>query len=125
VTAPNGTLYDRLGGEAAVEAAVVSFYEKIMADELLSPFFEHLDMDAQIKKQISFMTMAFGGPSRYTGKDLRTAHAKLVAGGLHDKHFDAVAEHLRLTLDELGIDATTTSEVLDIVGGTRRDVLNR
>src|SRR5690606_10004280 len=51
--------FQRLGGEAAVEAAVVSFYERVMADPALSPFFEHLDMGAQIKKQIAFMTMAF------------------------------------------------------------------
>jgi hemoglobin len=114
-----------LGGEAAVEAAVVTFYEKIMADPSLAPFFEHLDMDAQIKKQIAFMTMAFGGPNRYTGKDLRTAHARLPKGPIMDAHFDAVAEHLRTTLGELGVDGATTSEVLGIVGGTRSDVLNR
>jgi hemoglobin len=125
VSQPNATLFDRLGGEAAVEAAVISFYEKVMTDPSLAPFFEHLDMNAQINKQIAFMTMAFGGPNKYSGKDLRTAHAKIVAGGLHDKHFDAVAEHLRVTLAELGVDATTTSEVLDIVGGTRNDVMNR
>jgi hemoglobin len=117
------SLFDRLGGEAAIEAAVVSFYEKVMADAGLAPFFEHLDMGAQIKKQIAFMTMAFGGASRYTGRDLRTAHAKLK--GLDDSHFDAVATHLRETLNELGVDAATTSEVLAIVGGTRGDVLNR
>jgi hemoglobin len=82
-------------------------------------------MDAQIRKQISFMTMAFGGPSRYTGKDLRTAHAKLVAGGLHDAHFNAVTQHLQSTLDELGIDAATSSEVLGIIDTTRGDVLGR
>ena len=119
------SLFERLGGEAAVEAAVVDFYEKVMSDPSLSPFFAHLNMDAQIKKQIAFMTMAFGGPNHYTGKDLRTAHAKLVAGGLHDAHFDAIAEHLRVTLEELGVDAGTTTEVLDIVGMTRGDVLNR
>ncbi len=82
-------------------------------------------MDAQIKKQIAFMTMAFGGPNKYSGRDLRTAHAKLPAGKLNDAHFDAVAGHLKTTLDELGIDGATTSEVLGIVGGTRSDVLNR
>lgn len=122
---PIATLFERLGGDAAIEAAVVSFYEKVMSDPLLSPFFEHIDMGAQIRKQIAFMTMAFGGPSKFTGQDLRTAHAKLPAGRLDDKHFDAVTEHLRLTLDELGVDATTTSEVLDFVEGTRKDVLNR
>ena len=119
------TLFDRLGGEAAIEAAVVSFYEKVMADASLAPFFAHLDMGAQIKKQIAFMTMAFGGKTQYTGRDLRTAHAGLMSRGLNDSHFDAVATHLNDTLKELGVDDVTTSEVLAIVGGTRRDVLNR
>lgn len=117
------TLYERLGGEAAVEAAVVRFYEKVMADATLAPYFESLDMGAQIQKQIAFMTMAFGGPHKYTGRDLRTAHAKLVKQGLGGPHFDAVAGHLKSTLDELGVPAEVTAEVLTIVGGTRHDVL--
>lgn len=119
------SLFDRIGGEAAVEAAVVSFYEKVMADDTLAQFFEHLDMSAQIKKQIAFMTMAFGGPNKYTGKDLRTAHAGLVKRGLGDPHFDAIATHLRETLLELGVDEGTTSEVVAVVERTRDDVLNR
>ncbi len=39
-------------------------------------------MDKQVNKQIAFMTMAFGGPHNYTGRDLRTAHARLVERGL-------------------------------------------
>lgn len=119
------TLLERLGGEAAIEAAVVDFYDRIMGDPSLAPFFTHLDMPAQIKKQIAFMTMAFGGPTEYTGRDLRTAHANLMSRGLNDEHFDAVATHLDETLRGLGVDDATTSEVLAIVGGTRRDVLNR
>ena len=126
MTASEKTLFERLGGEAAIEAAVVDFYERVMADPSLSGFFAHLDMNAQIKKQIAFMTMAFSGPNKYTGKDLRTAHAKLVAtGGLNDGHFDAIARHLETTLVELGVDAATTAEVLTVVAGTRSDVLNR
>jgi hemoglobin len=119
------TLYERLGGEAAVEAAVVRFYDKIMADPSIAHYFADLDMSAQIDKQIAFMTMAFGGPTKYTGRDLRTAHAKLVARGLGDAHFDAVAGHLAETLDELGIAPDVKSEVLAIVGGARHDVLGR
>jgi hemoglobin len=48
-------------------------------------------MDAQRAKQKSFLTMVFGGPHEYTGKDMRTAHAPLVEKGLNDSHFDAVA----------------------------------
>ena len=119
------TLFERLGGEAAIEAAVVDFYGRIMTDAVLSPFFTHLDMATQIKKQIAFMTMAFGGPTTYSGRDLRTAHAGLVSKGLTDAHFDAVAGHLQDTLRDLGVDETTTHEVLAIVGGARSDVLGR
>lgn len=119
------SLYERLGGEAAVEAAVVRFYDKVMADPSLAGFFENLDLGAQIQKQIAFMTMAFGGPSKYTGRDLQTAHAKLVKQrGLGDAHFDAVAQHLSDTLDELGVGSDVRDEVMTIVGGTRADVLS-
>jgi hemoglobin len=125
VSATRESLFDRIGGEAAVEAAVVSFYDKVMADEALARFFGHLDMGAQVRKQIAFMTMAFGGPNAYTGRDLRTAHRALLGQGLADTHFDAVVEHLRTTLVELGVDATTTLEVLGVVESTRADVLGR
>jgi hemoglobin len=117
------TLYERLGGEAAVEAAVVRFYEKLMADASVSGFFADMDLAAQIQKQIAFMTMAFGGPTKFTGRDLRTAHAKLVQRGLGNAHFDAVAKHLAETLDELGVPPDVKGEVMTIVGGTRADVL--
>src|SRR5262245_32431588 len=97
------TIYERLGGEAAVAAAVPLFYDKVMADPSLARYFEKLDMDAQIHKQIAFMTMVFGGPSDYTGRDLRSAHASLLKKGLGDAAFDAVATHLRSTLEELGV----------------------
>ncbi len=117
------TLYERLGGEAAIEAAVVRFYEKVMGDASLAPFFDDLDMGAQIKKQIAFMTVAFGGPRAYSGRDLRTAHRHLVARGLDGRHFDAVAGHLEATLVELQVERAAIDEVLRVVGSTRGDVL--
>jgi hemoglobin len=72
------------------------------------------------------MTWAFGGPAEYKGRDLRTAHAGLVrTQGLSDLHFDAVVEHLRSTLIELGVPAELVKESLQIVGGTRNEVLGR
>ena len=119
------SLFARLGGEAAVEAAVVSFYERVLADATIAHFFDHMDVDALIRKQIAFMTMAFAGPNNYTGRDLRVAHAPLVAKGLNDAHFDAVGGHLQDTLVELGVDAALTAEVMGIVGTTRDAVLGR
>ncbi len=119
------SLYDRLGGEAAVEAAVDIFYRKVLGDPSISGFFDTTDMDAQRNKQKAFLSMAFGGPDEYTGKDLREAHAPLVEKGLNDNHFDAVAGHLDATLRELGVADDLIGEVMAIAGGTRDDVLNR
>jgi hemoglobin len=120
------TLYQRIGGEAAIVAAVDLFYDKVMADPLTRPFFAGIDMPAQIKKQVAFMTIAFGGPHEYTGRDLKTAHAGLVKDrGLSDVHFDAVAGHLEATLVELGVEPGLIHEALTIVAGTRNQVLGR
>lgn len=120
------TLYERIGGENAVVAAVDLFYAKVMADELTRPFFERLDMAAQSRKQVAFMTWAFGGPNKYKGRDLRLAHSELVKrDGLGDAHFDAVTRHLRETLVELGVEPNLIEEALAIVAGTRTEVLGR
>ena len=71
------------------------------------------------------MAWAFGGPDRYKGRDLRSAHAPLVARGLTDVHFDAVATHLASTLRELGVADALIDEALAIVATTRNDVLGR
>ncbi len=120
------SLYDRLGGQAAIMAAVEIFYRRVMDDEVTRPFFDSLDMGAQTKKQIAFMTWAFGGPVEYRGRDLRSAHAGLVKEkGLSDVHFDAVAKHLDATLRELGVADEMVAEALGIVGRTRNAVLGR
>ncbi len=119
------SLYDRLGGEAAVDAAVDIFYRKVLADDTISRFFDSVDMDGQRAKQKAFLTMAFGGPNAYTGKDLRNAHARLVSQGLGDEHFDAVAKHLEATLKQLKVAPALIKEVMTIAGSTRKDVLGR
>ncbi len=119
------SLYDRLGGGEAVFAVVKAFYERIMADERLSPFFAHMDLGTQIDKQVAFLTTAFGGPARFTGRELRDAHAGAVRQGLNDVHFDAVAGHLKATLEALGVPDTLVSEVMVVVESTRGQVLGR
>lgn len=116
------SLYKRLGGEAAVNAAVDIFYTKVLADDRINFFFENIDMDKQASKQKAFLTMVFGGPSDYNGKDMRSSHAHLA---LTDEHFDAVVENLATTLQELGVDEGEIKEIASIANSVRDDVLNR
>ena len=119
------TLYERIGGEAAVNAAVELFYKKVLEDHRINRWFENMDMDKQIVKQKAFFTLAFGGPAEYSGKNMRDAHAKLVKLGLNDDDFDAVMEHLGATLKELNVPDDLIAEAAAIAESTRDDVLCR
>ncbi|MFZ2448891.1 MAG: group 1 truncated hemoglobin [Methylovulum miyakonense] len=119
------TLYERIGGEAAVNAAVDIFYRKVLSDHRINRFFDNVDMEKQAAKQKAFLTMAFGGPHSYTGEDMRKGHAHLLKMGLDDSHFDAVVENLGATLQELSVPQELIAEVVAICETTRNDVLGR
>ncbi|MBV5302546.1 MAG: group 1 truncated hemoglobin [Methylococcales bacterium] len=121
----NATLFEQLGGEGAVNAAVDIFYRKVLMDDRINRFFEGVDMDKQAVKQKAFLTMAFGGPANYSGQDMRNGHAKLVEMGLNDSHFDAVVENLAITLTELGVSDALIGQVAAIAETTRVDVLGK
>jgi hemoglobin len=119
------SLYARLGGKAAVDAVVDVLYNRLLRDPLLMPFFADFDALQQRRKMKAFLAYAFGAMPTYTGDGLRAAHAHLVAKGLDDAHFDAVAEHLENILLELNVDKLLVDEVLAIVAATRPHVLGR
>ena len=89
------TLFEKLGGEAAVDAAVDLFYQKVLADDRVKPMFDGVDMKRQAGHQKLFLTYALGGAPSYPGRAMRAAHKRLVdEKGLNDEHFDAVIEDL-------------------------------
>lgn len=119
------SLYDELGGAAAVDAAVDIFYRKVLGDDRIARFFEDVDMEKQAAKQKGFLTMVFGGPNNYTGKDMRSAHARLIPMGLDDSHVDAVIENLGATLAELGVGDDKIAKVAALANSVRDDILGR
>lgn len=119
------TLFDRLGGAPAIDAAVELFYTKVLADPELSPFFAEIDMVRQRKMQKDFLTMAFGGPNNYKGRDMRKAHMRPLKAGMNDTHFDLVVQHLGASLNELGVNDELITEVATAAESLRDDVLNR
>jgi len=117
------SLYQQLGGKAAIDAAVDIFYKKVLADDRIKQFFADVDMVRQHAKQKEFLSAAFGGPKKWEGKDMRKTHAKLP--GLNDSHFNAVAENLKASLVELKVKQELIDKVLAVAETVRADVLNR
>jgi len=119
-------LYDRVGGDQAMEKAVDVFYRRVLQDDLVGRFFEDVDLEAQRLKQKSFLAMAFGGPYQYTGKDMREVHRHLVEKmGLTDEHFDRVIAHFRDSVLELHVPEPEVQSLCEILESFRDDVLNR
>ena len=116
------SLYEKLGGEAAVDKAVELFYQKVLSDEDLMEFFVEVNMDQLKRHQKNFFTMALGGPNQYTGRDMRKAHQHLK---LDDLHFDLIKKHLAETLKEVGAQENQVQTVMNTVEPLRNDVLNR
>ena len=119
------TIYEQVGGAAAVEAAVDIFYRKVLTDDRVSRFFHDVDMDVQSAKQKAFLTMVFGGPAQYTGQDMRRGHLHLIARGMTDEHVDVVLELLGQTLTELSVPAPLIAQIAAVANSVRDDVLDR
>jgi len=120
------SIYEKLGGEPAIDAAVDLFYVKVLADDRIKHFFEGIPMDHMRDHQKKFLTVALGGPNNYSGRGMKAAHSRLVNEmGLNDSHFDAVMENLGATLTELGVPADLIGEAAAIAESTREQVLGR
>ena len=116
------SLYQKLGGKPAMEAAVDAFYVKVLADARVKHFFDNVSMDKQRRKQKEFLSAAFGGPLPWTGKDMRKAHEGM---GLTEEHFNAIAENLVNTLKDLKISQELIDQVVAVALTTKDDVLGR
>jgi len=114
------TLYEDIGGQPAVMAAVDLFYQRVLADSTLTPFFEHIPMQRLKGHQAAFLTQALNGPETYKGRSMREAHA---GRGITDADFDRVAMHLVETLAELGVPATMIDQIVGRVGPLRPEIV--
>jgi hemoglobin len=114
-------LYEQIGGKEAVTLAVDIFYTKVLSDTRIKDFFKNVDMTKQKKHQTMFLSYAFGGLPHYEGKNMREAHKHLT---LTEEHFQAVAECLKATLDDLKVPQDLQNKVMAIAASTHDDVLN-
>ena len=113
--------YDRIGGAAAVKAAVELFYDRVLADRELVGYFADVDMVAQRRHLALMLTVVLGGPNEYAGRGLAEAHQPL---GIPGAHYARVGEHLSATLVELGVPAEVIADVQVVLGQVREQIVS-
>jgi hemoglobin len=115
------TLFERIGGAAAVQLAVDHFYVRVLGDPQLAPFFEKTDMKRLKSHQFAFLSQVMGGPRSYTGATMARAHANL---RIEERHFNAVAGHLVETLRGLNVGQDIIDEVVAALTPLAADIVN-
>jgi len=114
------SVYEAIGGRAALVAAVDDFYGRLLADPVLGPFFPGGVGPKHRAYVVTALGEALGGPERYRGPDITGAHRGL---GISDAHFDRAAAHLGATLDELGVPGDLAERIVGVVAGLRAAVV--
>lgn len=115
------SLYEKLGGQAAIRQVVDEFYNRVLADPTVNHFFAHTDMEKQRQHQTAFISFALGG-SDYTGRSMEQAHSGL---NLQPEHFEAIATHLGASLSAKGVSAADIDTVLSQVATLKEAVLHK
>src|SRR4051812_12645833 len=85
------TPYAALGGRVGVLALVDDFYQRVVGDPRLAPFFEGVDLFRLKQHQALVIGEVLGGPGGYDGVGLQAGHAGL---GITPTDYARVGEHL-------------------------------
>ena len=103
------TLFERVGGEQAISDLIHEFYDRVLADLELKPFFKDVSVDKLRRMQREFFSAALDGPISYTGRPLSHVHH---GRGITKHHFALYVGHLIDTLQDHGINEQDEQEII-------------
>ena len=121
------SLYSRLGGTKAINAVVDEFVNIVAADTRINKFFADTAKDpkqlAKFKKNLADqICQATGGPCKYKGKDMATAHKGM---GISDADFNALVEDLVAALNKFNVPEAEKNELLGILGPLKPQIVGK
>jgi hemoglobin len=117
------TLYQRLGGYDVIAAFTDQWLGYVLGDPLLSPYFRGMSNDTKGKARqliVDFIAASTGGPTIYTGRDMKTLHEGL---GISREEYDALLQHAKTTLDAVGVGARERDDVLSWMASLEGDMV--
>ncbi|NJN95558.1 MAG: group 1 truncated hemoglobin [Anaerolineales bacterium] len=119
-TAAGPSLYDRMGGQAAIQAVVDEFLKNVAADNRINKFFANTDLARLNKLLVEQICQGSGGPCIYTGRSMKESHMGL---GISDADFNALVEDLVKALDTFNVPEQEQNDLLSILGPMQPDIV--
>jgi hemoglobin len=130
-TAAGATLWSRLGGEPAVRAVVHDFVDRGAKNPKVN--FTRVgkpnewkptpqDINTLEQRLVEFISENTGGPIKYKGEDMVTAHKGMQ---ITNSEFDALAADLAASLDKFKVPKKEKDELIAVVASTRGQIVNK
>lgn len=117
--APEG-LYDALGGKPGIARIMNGLVDRAFKDERIGPLFKETKPQALKDSLTDQICVLSGGPCRYEGADMKSAHADLP---IRKRDFNVLVELLQDSMDEQGIAFTQQSRLLALLAPMHRDII--
>lgn len=123
--ASQDSLYKRLGGYDALAAVTDEFVGRLATDPKESRFFVGLSTDSKVRVRqhvVDFLCVATGGPCKYTGRDMTTAHTGL---GITEEDWTISVKALVDTLNKFKVPAREQQEVINAVASLKNQIVGK
>lgn len=118
-------LFERLGGSSGIEQIVDEVAKRHLANPTIRarflPFLEPPEKLQQLKVHLArFLELGSGGPQRYTGRDMKSAHRGM---NISPAEYMAAVDDILASLATTGIDQQTRNDVLAIAWSLKADIV--
>ena len=117
----SATLYDRIGGEEAIAGLGDAFYDRVLDDPELEPFFRYTPMEKLRAMQMEFFAAALDGPVKYSGQPIDYVHQ---GRGITTRHLTRFMGHLLVTIKDFHPNAQEVDEMIQRVSLYANEVLD-
>ena len=121
-SAPPKSLYERLGGKPAIQAVVNDFTGNVAADSRINGFFANANIPRLNSMLVNQICEATGGPCKYTGASMKTAHTGM---GVQERHFNALVDDLVKSLNKFNVPEKEKGELLSALASMKGDIVSK
>ena len=117
-----GTLYERIGGDAKMKAVVDEFTAIVLADPRINFTFAESDIPKFKKLLFEQLCNITGGPCQYTGRSMKESHEKLKAT---NAQFNALAEDLYIAFERTHVPYRLQNKVMVLLAPMQKDIVKK
>jgi hemoglobin len=117
------TLYERLGGYAAIAAVANDLLPRLRTDPQLGRFWAHRGEDGVTREKqllIDFLCTTTGGPMYYRGRDMMLTHRGM---RISDSDWTVFLGHAAATLAKFQVPEAEQRDVVAFVQGLKKEIV--